>query len=65
MLNYYVSPDCRECVLDELMKRFACERRLVDEYYISPNLLAEMRDRGAIIGGHSVSHPVFSHTTRG
>jgi peptidoglycan/xylan/chitin deacetylase (PgdA/CDA1 family) len=63
MLNYYISYECRERVLDELMQRFFRERELVDEYYVPPKLLAEMQDRGAIIGGHSVTHPVFSKLT--
>jgi peptidoglycan/xylan/chitin deacetylase (PgdA/CDA1 family) len=59
MFNYYISHECRERVLNELMNRFFCERQLVDEYYIPPNLLSDMQARGIIIGGHSVNHPVF------
>ncbi len=60
LLNYYISYEYREQTLDELMRRFFCEDELVDQYYVSPAGLGEMQDRGMIIGGHSVSHPVFS-----
>ncbi len=60
ILNYYVSYAYREQLLDTLMQQVFSESELVDEYYVAPSKLADMQQRGMIIGGHSVSHPVFS-----
>lgn len=61
ILNYYISYDFRETVLDCLMERFfPGERDLVSEFYMTPQRIREMQDAGMIIGSHSVSHPVFS-----
>jgi len=61
LLNYYVSYQWRELLLDDLMRTFfGDERRLVDAFYMSPAELKEMNAAGMLLGSHSVSHPVFS-----
>lgn len=60
ILNYYVSYEHRETVLDKLMRRSPAEDNLVRQYYVEPALLADIERQGMIVGGHSVSHPVFS-----
>lgn len=64
ILNYYLSYDFREQVLDTLMARFFCEEELIDEYYIPRDRLAEFEERQMLLGGHSVSHRVFSRLSR-
>ena len=60
ILNYYVSYEYRESLLDSLMAEFFDEQELFGRYYVPPEKLSQMQDRGMLIGGHSVSHPVFS-----
>lgn len=60
-LNYFVSYEYRDAVLDALMARFfGNERRIVTTLYLAPERLRAMQDAGMIIGSHSVTHPVFS-----
>lgn len=60
-LNYFISYDFRETVLDRLMEIFfPGESYLVSEFYMTPQKIREMQDAGMIVGSHSVSHPVFS-----
>ncbi len=61
LLNYFISYDRKQLVLDKLMENFfPNEEALCAEYYISEGEMEEMRDMGMVLGGHSVSHPVFS-----
>lgn len=60
-LNYYISTEWRESILDALMTEyFGCEDALVRDYYMPRDELKGLQDSGMIVGGHSVSHPVFS-----
>lgn len=64
ILNYYLSYEYREQVLDMLMERYFCEAELVGKYYIPRDRLAEFEERHSLVGGHSVSHRVFSRLSR-
>lgn len=60
-LNYYISYDYREKVLDKLFSIFKLEA--MDDYakfYINASEMKEMRDNGMTIGSHTVNHPVLS-----
>lgn len=61
MLNYFVSYDHREQVLDTLCGRLLPEEaELKQSYYATPAQLREMQAGGMTIGSHTVSHPVMS-----
>lgn len=61
ILNYFVSYEFREFLLDELMRRLlGDETLLARELYMSSEELRAMRDSGMLVGSHSVTHPVFS-----
>jgi peptidoglycan/xylan/chitin deacetylase (PgdA/CDA1 family) len=58
-LNYYLSNQWRDYVIDELVKALGVESQL-KELYLSEKELQTMQDDGMLIGSHSVTHPVFS-----
>lgn len=62
VLNYYVSEEYREKVLDILMQNFfpKQEGELVDDFYLKAEQIKEMQEADMIIGSHTVSHPVMS-----
>lgn len=60
-LNYFISYQYRESVLDELMRHLLrksghSEAALVDRWYASPSQLRRMADAGMEIGSHGVNH---------
>lgn len=61
LLNYYVSYDVKQALLDHIMEKlFPEEKALCKSYYLTTDEMTHMVEMGMIIGGHSVSHPVFS-----
>jgi len=60
LLNYYVSYNYRDKILDKLMKKFFNEDRLFKEVYLSVNDIKKLALNGNIIGSHTVSHRVLS-----
>lgn len=60
-LNYYISYEWREAVLDRLMARhLPDEAAIVRDFYMSEAEVRAMQDAGMLIGSHSVTHRVFS-----
>ncbi len=62
-LNYFISYEHREDVLDRLMAHFfpgEDEGRTAQEFYVSPTELRKMSDSGMVIGSHGVSHRLMS-----
>ena len=62
-LNYFISYEYRETLLDELMADFLegrSEADLVASFYARPEQLRRMHDAGMEIGSHSVNHFVMS-----
>ncbi len=60
-LNYFISYEYREKVLDDLMEMFfGREQAIMSEFYMSDAKIKAMQDEGMMIGSHSVTHPVFS-----
>lgn len=61
LLNYFISYEYREQIVDELMQHFVPnEEELIASFYMNPSQIKEMHDSGMIIGSHTVSHPVMS-----
>lgn len=61
ILNYYISYNYREGILDHLCQKFINPKFLsVEDFYISSEELLTMDSKGMIIGSHTVSHPVMS-----
>jgi len=61
ILNYFVSYEFREGLLDILMDRVFDEQdALLRNFYLSKTQMTEMAKNGMIIGSHTVSHPVMS-----
>jgi len=60
-LNYYISHPRRASTLDALMLDvFGDEPKVAHNFYVQPEQIREMHNAGMVIGGHSVTHPVFS-----
>ena len=64
ILNYYISYDFREEILDSLMSALVPEDvRKPEIFYATPVQLKEMHNSEMIIGSHTVNHPVLSKLT--
>jgi peptidoglycan/xylan/chitin deacetylase (PgdA/CDA1 family) len=60
ILNYYISYEFREGVIDKLMKKMMPEKlSMVEKFYLTKDEIKEMSG-DMIIGSHSVTHPVMS-----
>ena len=59
ILNYYISYEYREALIDSIAADLGFEFN-VSDFYISIDKLKEMQLGGNIIGSHTVSHPVMS-----
>lgn len=60
-LNYYISYEWRDRILDQLMDRhLPNEATLSHDFYMSESDVREMQDKGMLIGSHSATHRVFS-----
>lgn len=64
LFNYFLRPKFRNSILDKLVDQFIDERSITQNYYVNAQQLKEMQDRGMIIGGHTVNHPVLSTLNR-
>jgi Polysaccharide deacetylase. len=60
ILNYFISYEYREVVLNMLCEQFPAADFEPHSYYIQPSDLIKMQNAGMILGSHSVSHRVFS-----
>lgn len=60
-LNYYISYEWREQILDRLMAEiFSDEAALRRDFYLSPSAICALQDAGMLVGAHSVTHRLFS-----
>ena len=59
LMNYFLAPQHRMPVLDELSEQLGYEGDET-EFYVSMDALREMEDSDMIIGSHTVTHPVMS-----
>jgi len=65
-LNYFISPVWKKKLVDSLMNHFFGdeEKRIVQEFYMTPDKLRILHDAGMLIGSHTQNHPVMSHLDR-
>jgi peptidoglycan/xylan/chitin deacetylase (PgdA/CDA1 family) len=64
-LNYFISYQHRESIIDELVRVFLPdERALTGSFYMSTQEIRQLQADGMIIGSHTVSHPVMSKLTK-
>jgi peptidoglycan/xylan/chitin deacetylase (PgdA/CDA1 family) len=64
ILNYFINPEFRTPLLDELMQEcFPDEKALQAKFYMKPEELKTLQKEGNIVGSHSVSHTVMSKLT--
>jgi peptidoglycan/xylan/chitin deacetylase (PgdA/CDA1 family) len=59
-LNYFVSYEYRESLIDELVAALPATELTVSDLYMDENQLKALKEAGNIVGSHSVSHRVFS-----
>jgi len=61
ILNYYISYEFREKVIDELMLKLVPENyNSIENFYLSEKEINEMCNHDMIIGSHTVTHPVMA-----
>ena len=61
LLNYFISYNYRENILDQLMAEFfPDEKEVLKDFYITTRQIKEMNESGMIIGSHTINHPVMS-----
>jgi peptidoglycan/xylan/chitin deacetylase (PgdA/CDA1 family) len=61
MLNYFISYEYGEEILDRLMHKFFNGTRLESEsFYVSSKQINILQESGMIVGSHAVSHRMFS-----
>jgi peptidoglycan/xylan/chitin deacetylase (PgdA/CDA1 family) len=61
MMNYFISYDYREKVLDTLMNDFfGGDESVFDSFYVTPEEIKTMYNAGMVIGSHTKTHPVLS-----
>ena len=65
ILNYYISYEHRERVIDALMLEFVPdELGLSAKFYMRPEEIRWLQDAGMVVGSHTVNHPVMSKLSR-
>lgn len=60
ILNFYVSYDHRQGLLDELIKQLPAAGMDWDAMYMTRDQLRKLQAAGNVVGSHSISHRVFS-----
>lgn len=61
ILNYFISYDLREGILDQLTDRvFGVNAETVEQFYLTPDQIVEMHEAGMVIGSHGAHHKVLS-----
>ena len=61
ILNYFLSIEHREKVIDCLMEEFLPnEKEILQSYYLTEDQILEMHENKMIIGSHTINHPVMS-----
>lgn len=61
ILNYYISYEYREIIIDQLMNQLIPETiDSVSNFYINDNEISDLHQKGMIVGSHSESHSLMS-----
>lgn len=64
-INYYLKPERRGVVLDELMHSLCdSEEQLFESFYLQKEQIHEMIDNGMSIASHGHSHTLFSNMSK-
>ena len=64
ILNYFISYEHREKVINHLMEEFIPnEKDLLKSFYLTEKQIVEMHENNMIIGSHTINHPVMSRLT--
>ena len=65
LMNYFLTPECREKVLTNLMNLFfpGGSEELGRVWYMNTDQLRTMHECGMLLGAHTVTHPVLSTLT--
>lgn len=60
-LNYYISYQFRNNIINLLMEKFIPnESEIFEKFYLTESQILEMHNSGMVIGSHTVNHPVMS-----
>ena len=60
-LNYYISYQFRNNIINLLMEKFIPnENEIFEKFYLTKSQILEMHNSGMVIGSHTVNHPVMS-----
>lgn len=60
VFNYFVEPQYREGLLDQMMAQVFEEGKVNENYYLNDNDLRTMKDAGMIVGNHTVNHRLMA-----
>ena len=61
MLNYWISYDYREAILDELFaEEFGAEASIAEQFYLNEGEIRDLDASGMIVGSHGANHFLFS-----
>jgi peptidoglycan/xylan/chitin deacetylase (PgdA/CDA1 family) len=65
ILNYYIDYQYREHILDLLVGEIlGDEHEVAGRFYMNREQVRDLHQKGMVIGGHTVSHPVLSKLSR-
>ena len=60
-LNYYISYEFRNKIINLLMEKFIPnENEIFEKFYLTKSQILEMHNSGMVVGSHTVNHPVMS-----
>jgi peptidoglycan/xylan/chitin deacetylase (PgdA/CDA1 family) len=61
MLNYWITYDYREAILDELfVEEFGKETKVAETFYLTEDEIRDLDASGMIVGSHGANHLLFS-----
>ena len=61
IINYFISYENREKVMNHLMEEFIPnEKEILESYYLTEDQILEMHENNMIIGSHTINHQVMS-----
>ena len=60
LFNYFLVPQARSDILDQLMAKFFDEQDLHRDLYMTREMVSEARNAGMVIGSHGVAHEVMT-----
>ncbi len=62
IINFYMKPEYKDKVLEDLIaQNFGEERRVFEEFYLKPDQIKEMAENGMSVGSHASTHTLLSN----